>query len=138
MKVFDRVKCKGFYKKVWDGIWIGLDKNNLTASKMNSNLCGDAIEEDDVDCVEKTYYEHVNRNFSGVIVGFKDLVVKGYLDVILQDEVDVGVGVIPQKFYVDKRPKDIVKCAIVYYADNKKHFVPLDDIVQVLAEMQKG
>ena len=131
MELFEKVKCKGFYKKVHDGIWVHLDKSTGTAYAMNSNLVdidNVGIMEADIDCVEKTYYEHKKANFSGVIVGFKDLVVKGYLDANYTDEVDVGVGVIPEKFYVAKRPKEVVKCAIVYYANNMKHYVPLCDI----------
>ena len=131
MKLFDKCQCKGFYKPAHDGIWIQLDKTTLTAYSMNMNLVdidNDGTVEADIDCVEKTYYEHVQSNFRGVIVGFKDLVIKGYLDVIYEDECDVGVGVIPEKFYVSKRPKEIVKCAIVYYANNMKHYVPIVDI----------
>ena len=134
MNLFDKVKCKGFYKKVKDGIWVRLDKSTLTAYSMDINLVdvdNDGTVEADIDCVEKTYYEHVQANFSGVIVGFKDLVIKGYLDVIYQDECDVGIGVIPEKFYVAKRPKETVKCAIVYYANNRKHYVPIGDIVEM-------
>lgn len=130
-KLFDKCKCKGFYKKVHDGIYIQLDSKNLTADLMNSNIQGELAEED-IDCAEKRYYEHKDSNFSGVIVGFVDLVVVGYLDVIYQDECDVGVGIIPEKYYISKRPKEVVKCAIVYYANNLKHFVPIDDIVEIL------
>lgn len=139
MNLFDKVKCKGFYKKVKDGIWVHLDKTTLTAYAMNSNLIdidNDGTMEADIDCVEKTYYEHVKGNFSGVIVGFKDLVIKGYLDVNYQDAVDVGVGTIPEKFYVDKRPKQVVKCAIVYYANNMKHFVPITDIEETTTQKE--
>lgn len=131
MKLFEKVKCKGFYKKVHDGIWVHLDKSTGTAYAMNSNLVdidNDGTMEADIDCVEKTYYEHKKANFSGVVVGFKNLVVKGYLDANYQDAVDVGVGVIPEKFYVAKRTKEVVKCAIVYYANNMKHYVSLEDI----------
>ena len=131
MKLFDKCQCKGFYKPAHDGIWVHLDKTTLTAYSMNMNLVdvdNDGTVETDIDCVEKTYYEHVQLNFSGVIVGFKDLVIKGYLDVIYEDAIDVGLGIIPEKFYVAKRPKEIVKCGIVYYANNKKHLVPLEDM----------
>lgn len=128
MNLFDKCQCKGYYKKVRDGIWIHLDKDELKAYQMNSALCGEAIEKEDIECAEKTYFEHRNCNFGGVIVGFVDLVVKGYLDVNYEDSIDVGIGVIPEKFYVTKRPKEVVKCAIVYYANNKKHFVPIEDI----------
>ena len=129
MKLFDKVKCKGFYSKVHDGTFIYLDTQNLKASHMNSNAADtECLVEDDVDRVEKTYYKHVKQNFCGVIVGFKNLVVTGYLDVIYNDTIDVGIGVLPEHFFVQKNPNCVVKCAIVYYADNKKHFVPLEDI----------
>lgn len=131
VKLFDKCKCKGFYKKVHDGIYIQLDSNNLTADLMNPNVQGGLVEED-IECAEKRYYEHKQSNFSGVIVGFISLVVVGYLDVIYDCGVDVGFGTMPDKYYISKRPKEIVKCAIVYYANNLKHFVPIDDIVEVL------
>lgn len=133
--LFKKVKCKGFYKKVHDGIYIELDKNTLTATAINTNLIdvdgnNYGIMEEDVHRVEKTYYEYVEKRFSGVVVGFVDLVVKGYLDVIYQEPCDVGVGIIPEKFYVAKTTKEVVKCAIVYYANNKKHYVPVEDITE--------
>ena len=133
MELFDKVKCKGFYKKVRDGIYVQLDKDNLVADLINTNLIdvdgnNYGIMEEGIDFAEKTYFEYVQQNFKGVIVGFVDLIVKGYLDVIYEDAVDVGIGVIPEKFYVAKRPKEIVKCAIVYYANNKKHYVPLSEV----------
>lgn len=134
-KLFDRCKCKGLYKKVYDGLFVYLDKENLKADLVNTNLAGadnDGTVEKDIDCAEKRYYEHKDSNFSGIIVGFTDLVVVGFLDVIYQDACDVGVGIIPEAFYVSKRPKEVVKCAIVYYANNKKHYVPLEDIVEII------
>lgn len=135
MNLFDKVKCKGFYKRIYDGIYMYLDQTTLTAYGINTNLANgdnDGTFASDVDSIEKTYYEHKDANFTGVIVGYKDIVVTGYLDAEYQDFIDVGVGIIPPKYYVDKRPKDIVKCAIVYYANNKKHYVPLDDIIEIL------
>ena len=78
MKLFDKVKCKGFYSKVHDGTFIYLDTQNLKASHMNSNATDtECLVEDDVDRAEKTYYKHVKQNFCGVIVGFTDLIVTG-------------------------------------------------------------
>ena len=129
MKLFDKVKCKGFYSKVHDGTFIYLDTQNLKASHMNSNATDtECLVEDDVDRAEKTYYKHVKQNFCGVIVGFTDLIVIGYLDVIYNDAIDVGVGILPEQFFVQKNPNHVEKCAIVYYANNKKHYVPLEDI----------
>lgn len=134
-KLFDKCKCKGFYKKVHDGRFIYLDREKLRADLVDANLaCAtyDGTIEKDIDRAEKRYYEHKMGNFKGIIVGFVDLVVVGYLDVIYQDECDVGVEIIPEAFYVSKRPKETVKCAIVYYANNLKHYTPLDDIVEII------
>lgn len=128
VKLFDMCKGKGFYKKVHDGRFITLDKESLIADLCDSNLCGDAVLEHDIDCAEKTYYKYVKASCKGVVVGFIDLIVTGYLDVNYQDAVDVGLGVLPEKVYVSKRPKDVVKCAIVYYANNRKHYVPVEDL----------
>lgn len=136
VRLFDRCRCKGFYKKAHYGLFIYLDRENLRADLVNSNLAcatDDGTVEKGIECVEKRYYEHKDGNFSGVIVGFVDLVVVGYLDVIYQDACDVGVGIIPEKYYIAKRPKETVKCTVVYYANNLKHFVPIEDIVEVLS-----
>ena len=132
--LFDKCKFGGFYKKAKDGRFIYLDKSTLTANLMDMNLADgefDGTIEKDCDRAEKTYYKHVTSNGKGVIVGFTDLVINGYLDVIYEDECDVGVGVVPSAFYVIKTPKEIVKCAIVYYSNNKKHYVPLTDMERI-------
>jgi len=104
MNLFDKVKCKGFYKKVHDGKYLFLDEDSLKAyDGADLDCIGNPKEDAEVEGIEKTYYEYVKGNFSGVIVGFKDLVVKCYLDAIYQEAVDVGVGTIQEKFYVDNR-----------------------------------
>ena len=90
----------------------------LTRGKMECYVQIEAVEEPDT------------------VISLNHSLVKGYLDVIYQDAVDVGVGTIPEKFYVDKRPKEVVKCAIVYYANNMKHFVAITDIEETTT--QKG
>ena len=127
MKLFDKVKCKGFYKPFKDRRWLYLDRKTLTADAMDN----DGTVEKNVEYIEKTYFKHVDRNFTGVIVGYKDIMVKGYLDAVYQEECDVGVGVIPEAFYVSKRAKETVKCAVVYYGNNMKHYVPLEDVLEV-------
>lgn len=132
--LFKKVSCTGFLKKILDGRFITLDKDSLTADLCDSSLTGDAVLEHDIDRAEKTYYEYVNKKCKGIVVGFIDIVVKGYLDVIYEDAVDVGLGVIPEKFYVCKEPKDVERCAIVYYANNRKHLVPISMIENEVTE----
>ncbi len=134
-KLFDKCKCKGFYKRAHDGLFIHLDEENLTADLINTNLaCADnvGVVEEDIDCAEKRYYEHKEGNFNGIIVGFVDLVVTGWLDVIYDAGVDTGFGTMPDKYYIAKRAKEVVRCAIVYYANNMKHYTPIDDIVEII------
>ena len=135
MNLFDKVKCKGFYKPFSDGKWLYLVRETLTADAMDNNLAdgnNDGTVEKNVEYIEKTYYQHVDKIFIGVVVGYKDIIVTGYLDAMYEDECDVGLGVIPERFYVSKRARETVKCAVVYYANNKKHYVPLEDILEVL------
>lgn len=127
IKLFEKYKCKGFYKRIYDGIYINLDKKELTATAMKNS----EIIDEDVFCVEKTLYEYIKKDFQGIVVGTKKIMTEEYLDVIYEDEIDIGVGIIPEKFYVDKRAKKVVECAIVYYANNKKHLVPISDIEEV-------
>lgn len=42
--------------------------------------------------------------------------------------VDLGFGTTPDRYYISKEKKEVVECAIVYYANNKKHFVPIEDL----------
>lgn len=129
MNLFDKVRCKGFFKKVHDGKFLVLDDERLIAEVCTSK---NGFDVEEIECgeeTEKTYYEYVKKPISkGVIVGFVDLVVSGWIGCEWQDSVDVGIGVIPEKFYATKRPKEIAKCAVVYYANNKKHYVPLEDL----------
>lgn len=129
-KLFDKCRCKGFYKKAHDGIFIELDDVDHIANLMNSN--SDSVVEEDIEYAEKRYFEHKDSNFNGVIVGFVDLVVVGYLDVTYDYGVDTGFGRTQDKYYIAKRPKEVVKCAIVYYANNLKHYTPIEDIVEIL------
>lgn len=127
IKLFDMCKAKGFYKKISDGKFLILNEEKLTAEAHTS-----MFDFEEIECgeeIEKTYYEYVKKPISKcVVVGFIDLIVSGWIGCDWQDSVDTGVGVIPEKFYATKRPKETVKCAIVYYANNKKHYVPVEDL----------
>lgn len=126
--LFKKVKCKGFYAKKNDGNYLILDSQQLVADHYNSNF-SEPVEKD-VDGIEKVYYEHRDQNFKGAIVGRKKLITVGYLDVIYDEPIDTGLGTIPERFYIDKRPKEIRNVYIVYYANNLKHYVDENDIVE--------
>ena len=75
------------------------------------------------DDVEKTYYEVIEKEFRGYVVAVKDIVVDGYLGVDCSYDPYCG-----DRYFIFKRPKTVVKCAIVYYALGKKRLVPLENI----------
>lgn len=71
----------------------------------------------------KTYYERKEMNFSGVIVGRKRVVAKGWLVV---DTVTPYYS--PEYCVIRKEPEESIDCAIVYYAEGKKRYVPFEDL----------
>lgn len=129
-KLFQKVNCKGYLKKVYDGRFIETFKNEgetLDCTYVDTNnpdldiecqYCGD------LDFL-KTYYKHKERKFTGVVVGFKDIVIDGYLTV---DTSCNWNGCEYTK--LGKQVNKTSLCAIVYYANNRKRYVPLKDIEQ--------
>lgn len=127
-QLFQKVDCYGYLKKVYDGRFIETFENEgktLDCTYIDTNnpdlniecqYCGD------FDFL-KTYYEHRERKFSGIVVGFKYLVIDGYLTV---ETCYDHLGVEYTK--LGKKCNKTALCAIVYYADNRKRYVPLNDI----------
>jgi hypothetical protein len=114
--LFEKYRTTGFLKKAHDGVYV-VPKDSETAVCVRKT----GEEELEMPCsVDKTYYEHVKSEGTGVVVGFKDVAINGYIDV------DYSEGF--STFDFQSRSKETVKCAIVYYANNKKHLVPLEDI----------
>lgn len=77
-----------------------------------SEFCGETV--------EKTYYDRIEDEFEGVIVGYKNLVVTGYLGTDWYEDDERSYG------YCFKKPKDVVKVARVYFKNNCSRLVPLD------------
>lgn len=141
--IFKKVKCNGFLKPVNDGRFIAVDQSALSASYMDTNkvevefnentLETSLINDGTVGQCEcegikeflKTYMQPVKQEFSGVVVGIKNIIVNAWLCA----NVFYSYG----KEYVGvyKEPNEVKECAIVYYANNRKHYVPLECIVDV-------
>lgn len=73
--------------------------------------------------VRKYYYQRREQTFCGVVVGFKKVVVEGFLGV--DTDYDPYRGEVERVF---KHPDKVVECARVYYASGKKRLVPLDAV----------
>lgn len=82
------------------------------------------------DDVEKTYYKTVEKDFKGYVVAVKDIVVDGYLGVDCSYDPYRG-----DHYFIFKRPKTTIKCALVYYALGKKRLVPLENIEDLGADI---
>lgn len=126
--LFQKVKCDGFIHKINDGRYIGHDEEwncwyvKGYDSEKKDYICEDIPEENYDGSLNflKTYYQEKKQRFSGVVVGFKDVVINGFLYVDTSSDYR-GC----EYTYIGKQPKDIERCAIVYYANNMKHLVPI-------------
>lgn len=129
-ELFQKVKCNGYLKKVSDGRFIETCKSEgetLDCTYVDTNnpdldieceYCGDLD-------FQKTYFKHKPKRFTGVVVGFKDIVIDGYLTVeTVYNWNDC------EYTKLGKQPKTTETCAIVYYANNRKRYVPINNIEQ--------
>ena len=64
------------------------------------------------------------KEFYGVAVGIKRIIVSAYLGVENYDYDTYG----EKAAFVYKGPEETVQCVVVYYAQNKSRLVLLDDI----------
>ncbi len=71
----------------------------------------------------KTYYDRKRLNFTGIIVGTEKVVAKGWLVV---DTVNPYYS--PEYCIIKKEPEEVIDCYIVYYAENRKRYVPFEDL----------
>ncbi|MBO4284287.1 MAG: hypothetical protein J5958_06670 [Clostridia bacterium] len=156
-KLGERVNCSAYLKKVSDGVFIervekgqkwcgfiakgeyfiphGADWNTspmpmpedfdpFTASFYINNIPQELLSPcDGSDDVLKTYYKTITKEFKGYIVAIKDIVVEGYLGVDCSSDPYSG-----DHYFIFKRPKTVVKCAVVYYALGKSRLVPIANI----------
>lgn len=141
--LFKWCECSEYLMKVSDGCCIGKAENNelLEAFGITPEVEGEVspyicypskFEPDKVPfyspCegafdVRKYYYQRREQRFCGVVVGFKKVVVEGFLGV--DTDYDPYIGEVERVF---KHPDVIVECASVYYASGKKRLVPIESI----------
>lgn len=147
IKLFSMVKCKGYMRKAHDGTMIELYDGSGTlcmnmakavkavAVRRNihaeehfdevadlSDFCGESV--------EKTYYERVDEEFVGCVVGYKKIVVTGYIGTDTAYE-SCGYGDYQDRQYCFKKPKDKVKVGVVYFKNNCKRYVLEEDMEEV-------
>lgn len=129
--MFQKVRCSRYLKKVKDGKFINVDSiGNAeyvdTSREENGDAWHEPVPEEDYDGSKnflKRYYEAKDKQFTGVIVGFKFVTVTGYLTVDIRTAWDGS-----ESTMVGKSPEEQVKCALVYYGCNKSRLVPMDHL----------
>ncbi len=137
--VFQVVECKAYMKKIKDGRFIEKFEADRTESGRVEYYYVDNNKQNDDGTTEwrkeveyydhdleflKTYYQRIEKQFVGIVVGIKDVAVTAWLYV---DERLDWYGE-PCGEYVGRDVKDVIKCARVYYAPNKSRLVPLEDL----------
>lgn len=136
-RLFSMVKCCAYLKPVRDGVNIMFlspeEIRNLFGSKeMEKYPYGKAIahtaegEKDlssfEGDSVEKTYRVRMEKQFKGYVVGYTTVKVKGIIGTdSYSNDYEEGV-------YFFKNTTERVEAAIVFYGNNRKRYVLLDDI----------
>ena len=125
------VHCTSYLKTVRDGRCLETvkDKNGEITDVIYIGN-GDDIP-DECECCGsleflKTYYEKKETEFDGVLVGTKKIVVDGYLygdtnyDFRGYDHIVVG-----------KQANTTVLCGIVFFGNNQKRYVPMEDLAVI-------
>ena len=123
--------CTAFYKKTKDGVHIECwDKDGIPSEKSYGKIekafawNKEGMVEElffEGSGIEKTLYTLVSKKFAGVCVGEVKLPIIEllYADFTYnwQDE---------EERFIAKDIKQSCECYIIYYANNKKHYVPKD------------
>ena len=145
MQLFKKVHCKAYLKKIKDGVYIqffnpdGTYYNdrfvydyNIKAiaykTKLDENMmnCDEELadlSEFDGSYVEKTYRERVECEFDGFVVGYTKINTKGKIGT----DWDSGEYV-REHGYCWREITERPKVAVVYFKNNIKRYVLLDDI----------
>lgn len=152
MKLFVKVKCHAYLRKAHDGIKITIydpegnlyNGNTVPDSsykavvegkydfdKGDYNTLAD-LSEWDGSGYEKTYRERVEEEFTGVVVGVTEINVKGQIGTDWECD---GCGIEYGHCY--KLITDRQKVAVVYYRNNAKRYVPLEDLEVLEFEVSK-
>ena len=144
-KLFTMVKCKAYLKKAHDGVFIGFEDaygtpiftkavDNADVKAFAWKLNPDTLINEKIkdlgewcgDSVEKTYRERIEEEFTGCVVGYTRINVKGRIGT--DWECDPYYGEYGHCF------KEITECpkvAVVYFKNNAKRYVLPEDMEEV-------
>lgn len=145
VKLFSKVHCKAYMKKISDNVHIqfynadGTFCHDKTVTDYKAKAIAYGFDEEklgqieladlsefDGESVEKTYRKRTECEFDGVVVGYTTISVKGRIGT---DWNDSGYG---QEYgFCFKMITDRPKVAVVYFKNNCKRYVLLEDMEEV-------
>lgn len=142
--MFQTVKCSKYMRKINDGKCITLLTGNETENGKPAYFYTDYSEKKEKDRFRevpaedwgggdfmKTYYEPSEKEFVGIIIGMKIIVVKAELFCDTNYGYDGS-----EKDYIGRDVKEQMKVAIVAYGCNKTRLVPMDSF-EIIKEEDK-
>ena len=125
---FRKVRCSSYLKKISDGRHL-IPRVDGKGTIVSVDYFGEGDDvPDECECTGsyeflKTYYKREEANFEGMLVGTKTIITDGWL------YADIAYDPFGSDYiYVGKAPNTKLVCGIVYYANNRKRYVPLSDI----------
>lgn len=142
MKIFQKVRCKGYVKKVYDGVYIQFfypdgkfcyDKavTDYKARAVAYKVIPESSEpveikdlsEFDGNSVEKVWRKRVDADFTGVLVGFTTVNMSGYIGT------DWETPDYSQEYgHCFKTVEKTAKVGVVYFKNNVKRYVLEEDM----------
>ncbi len=127
MELFDLVRCGGFVVPVRDGRHLVQDKDDPLCGRFVTDHGRTVLQEVRYrgERLQKTYHAYVERPFRGVIVGYRDILLRA---VLLADVEETDGPLVPR---VSRVEEEYAHCAVVYYANCRKHYVPVEHILEV-------
>lgn len=142
--MFQTVKCSKYMRKINDGKCITLLTGDETENGKPAYFYTDYSEKKEKDRFRevpaedwgggdfmKTYYEPSEKEFVGIIIGMKMIVVKAELFCDTNYGYDGS-----EKDYIGRDVKEQIKVAIVAYGCNKTRLVPMDSF-EIIKEEDK-
>lgn len=155
MKIFRKVHCKAYMEKYWDGVALVCSETDYSGiTKVVDKSCwddntgvkviatknwyehGGSLEEQIADLsnfegesVEKSYRRRVEEPFDGFLVGITRVKVTGRIGTDYDDYIS-GFGKCDGFWHLFKEV-DMVPVGVVYFKNNAKRYVLLDDIEDI-------
>ena len=147
MKLGEKVHCKSYLQKFSDGVFLNPCESDGTPRKGSawSDMCECKAYKDEYshgtwktkeiadlsgfegESVPKQYRRRVEEEFDGVFVGFTHIVVSGRIGTDMTMHPYNMNGDLEEVFHLTKET-DKQKVAVVYFKNNARRYVPVDDI----------